>query len=363
MIRYESHTEFHRAYVEEEVARSVAASRAREFLGSAVELQVIPDREAIPEEHRNHHTLFVARSPAGMFKRCPGSSGHLCCNYLTIDLYAGCPLGCSYCIMKSYLSLSPITVYAELSPAIRALREVAEKNRDRTIRVGTGEVGDSLLYDPIFRLSEELIQGVADLANVRLELKTKSDHVDHLLQVEPKGGTVIAFSLNPQEVIDREEGWAASLKSRLSAAERASRAGYGLAFHFDPIIRVSRWQELYEGVVRALRRFRERDVAWVSLGTVRFTKSLKEKIDDRPYLYDEFFPSRDGKLRYLQKERVAVYRRMRELIDEHLGAPVYMCMESEAVWRRSFGGMPAELSQAQAELFRWPAGVATGEEG
>lgn len=362
MINYAEHTEFHHAYVEASVAESVAADRAREFLGSAVPLKAIPDREAIPEEHRNHHTLFVARSPAGSFKRCPGTRGHLCCNYLTIDLYAGCPLGCTYCIMKSYLSFSPITVYAELSRSLAALREVAEKNPDRTIRVGTGEVGDSLLYDPIFRLSEELIRGVADLSNVRLELKTKSDYVDHLLSVEPKGGAVIAFSLNPQEVIDREEGWAASLERRLAAAERASEAGYALAFHFDPIIRVDRWRELYGDVVQKLRRFSGREVAWVSLGTVRFTKALREKIDDRPYLYDEFVPSRDGKLRYLQKERVALYKTMRELIDEHLGAPMYMCMESEAVWRRSFGGTPSELSGAQAELFRWPLGVPTGED-
>jgi spore photoproduct lyase len=362
MIRYGDHTEFHHAYVEAGVEKSVAADRARTFLGSALSLKVIPDREAIPEEHRNHHTLFVARSPRGMFKRCPGTRGHLCCNYLTIDLYAGCTLGCSYCIMKSYLSFSPITIYAELTPAVEALRSVAKENPERTIRVGTGEVGDSLLYDPIFRLSEELIAGVADLGNVRLELKTKSDNVDHLLRVEPKGGAVIAFSLNPQDLIDREEGWAASLEARLAAAERASAAGYGVAFHFDPIIRVERWRELYEEVVRRLSPFRERDVAWVSLGTVRFTKALREKIDDRPYLYDEFFPSRDGKLRYLQKERVAVYRAMRGWIEEHLDAPVYMCMESEAVWRRGFGGVPAELSQAQAELFRWPRGVPTGED-
>lgn len=357
MIAYGEHTRFDRAYVEQPVVHSLAADRAREFLVGRVPLTVIPNREAIPEEDRNQHTLFVARSPAGMFKRCPGTRGHLCCNYLTIDLYAGCTLGCSYCIMKSYLSFSPITVYADLAPAIEGLREVALRNPEKEIRVGTGEVGDSLLYDPIFRLSEELIRGVADLPNIRLELKTKSDYVDHLLHLEQKGRSVIAFSLNPQEIIDREEGWAASLEARLDAACRAAEAGFAVAFHFDPIIRVGAWRELYEKVVRKLAPFRSREVAWISLGTVRFTRALREKIEDRPYLYDEFFPSRDGKLRYLQKERVEVYRTMGRWIEEHLGAPVYLCMESPTVWRRAFGGEPTELSREVRELFRWPAGV------
>ncbi|MFW6338379.1 MAG: radical SAM protein [Alkalispirochaetaceae bacterium] len=357
MISYGAHTRFARAYVEEAVVHTLAAERAREFLGDRVPLTVIANREEIPEEDRNQHTLFVARSPSGMFKRCPGSRGHLCCNYLTIDLYAGCTLGCSYCIMKSYLSFSPITVYADLSPAIAGLREVARRNPDKEIRVGTGEVGDSLLYDPIFRLSEELIRGVADLPNVRLELKTKSDFVDHLLDLEPKGRSVIGFSLNPQEIIDREEGWAASLTARLDAARRVAEAGYAVAFHFDPIIRLSNWRELYEQVVRELEPFRSREVAWVSLGTVRFTRALREKIEERPYLYDEFFPSRDGKLRYLQKERVEVYRAMSRWLEESVGARVYLCMESAAVWRRAFGGEPSTLSRGVAELFRWPLGM------
>lgn len=362
MISYGEHTEIERAYVEESVAESVAANRAREFLGKEISLEVVPNREAIPEAALNQHTLFVARSPSGMFKRCPGTKGHLCCNYLTIDLYAGCTLGCSYCIMKSYLSFSPITVYADLSPAIEGLRKVAKSNPDKEIRVGTGEVGDSLLFDPIFRLSEELIRGVADLPNVRLELKTKSSHVDHLLELEPKGRSVIAFSLNPQQIIDREEGWAAPLEARLEAAHRAAEAGYAVAFHFDPIIRVERWRQLYEEVVRKLEPFRFREVAWISLGTVRFTRALREKIDDRPYLYDEFFPSRDGKLRYLQKERTEIYRAMGRWIEESVGARVYLCMESAAVWRRALGGEPQELSPGVAELFRWPLGVPRREE-
>ena len=360
MIRYGAHTTIERGYVESAVADSLAAVRAAEFLGPTIPLREVAAREEVPVAHRNEHTLFIADSPAGMFKRCPGTRGHLCCNYLTVDLYAGCTLGCTYCIMKSYLSFSPITVYADLTPAVTGIRQVAAANPDQLIRVGTGEVGDSLLYDPIFRLSEELIREAADLPNVRLELKTKSSNVDHLLALQPKGRTVISFSLNPQEIIDTEEGYAEPLEARLSAAERAVEAGYAAAFHFDPIIRVTGWEKLYREVAEKLKRFRGAEIPWVSLGTVRFTKSLREKIDDRPYLYDEFVPSRDGKLRYMQKERVRVYAAMREWIRESLGAPSYLCMESEAVWNRAFGGVPATQDVEVARLFQWPRGVPEG---
>lgn len=356
MITIGRGTAIEHIYLEQGVAGSKAAARAREHAGAAVPVETVDNREGIPKQHRNEHTLFIARTPGGAFKRCPGSRGHLCCNYLTLDLYAGCTLGCTYCIMKSYLSFSPLTVYADLEASMAKIREVALGNPGVLLRVGTGEVGDSLLYDPVFRLSEELIRALADIPNLRLELKTKSVEVDHLLDIEKKGKTVIGFSLNPESIIREEEPWATSLEERLDAARRASDAGYAVAFHFDPIIRVEEWERSYLEVVDRLEPFRSREVAWVSLGTMRFTKGLRDRIEERPYIFDEFFPSADGKLRYLQGSRVAVYRALRERIAATLDAPVYLCMESEAVWKRAMGGVPESLDEVRG-LFRWPSGM------
>ncbi|MFP4329663.1 MAG: radical SAM protein [Spirochaetaceae bacterium] len=351
-------THIDRVYIERSVASSKAALRAIEHVGGSVPVTLVSTRSEIPQDECNHRTLFIAQTPTGAFKRCPGSRGHLCCNYLTVDLYAGCTLGCTYCIMKSYLASSPVTVYADLKGTIVEIRRVALENPNLVIRVGTGEVGDSLLYDQLFQLSEELISGLADLSNVRLELKTKSTEVNHLLQIPEKGGAVIGFSLNPESVAEEEEPFAPSLNARIDAALRASDAGYGIAFHFDPIIMVEGWKERYDAVVESLSSFRGRDLPWVSLGTLRFTKRLRAMMEERPYLYDEFFPSKDGKLRYFQRSRVGVYRHLRFRLREVLGeVPIYLCMESAAVWQRSMGMLPQTAGEPVRELFRWPSGM------
>jgi spore photoproduct lyase len=333
-----------RVYIERKAAGTVAAQRAREVL-TDVEFHLVDDRSEIPAQHLKGTTCYLCLHRGDPVGPCPGTKQHLCCNYHTVDLYSGCGIGCSYCIMRSYLNFSPVTVYADPRPSIDRIAGEAKKRGGRPLRVGTGETGDSLLYDPVFRLSEEFVGGLSGLANVHFEMKTKTDFVDHLLNIPRKGNAIIGFSLNPPEIGTAEEGFSSPVEQRIAAARKAVSAGYRTSFHFDPVIKTDLWEKLYFPLVDSLAGFRDGSVAWISLGTFRYPPQLKDRIAQRPYLYDEFVPSRDGKYRYLQRERVRIYRLLLERLRTVSAAPIYLCMESDAVWKRVFGALPHELPE------------------
>ena len=336
-----------RVYAERAVTDSPYLHRAVEQL-PGVPVHTVESREEIPQQDLNRHTLFVGAPRGKTVTRCPGSRGHICCNYITVDLYLGCTLGCGYCIMESYLNFSPLTVYLQPERSIARLQELARENPDVTIRAGTGEVGDSLLLDPLFGLSEAFITALSGYPNLYFELKTKTHFIDHLLDVEKKGNAVIGFSLNPQTYIDAHEPNASSLSERLEAARRVLEAGYHLAFHFDPVFLSESWEREYLGLVRALSRFPSERIVWISLGTMRYTSALKEKLGEQTFLYEEFVPCRDGKFRYPQKVRIPIYQSLYEALKKESSAPVYMCMESPAVWRRVFGDLPVKMEELRA---------------
>ena len=346
---------FKRIYVIRDVLEEIPVQRAIDRL-DRLPVKVIDTKDEIPENDLNSSTLFIKKRIGNTVGRCPGTHGHICCNYLTVDLYEGCTLGCSYCIMKSYLNFAPVTVYGDSRPAIDKIKELAELNSDRYLRVGTGEVGDSLQFDPLFEMTEDFIEELSGYDNVYFEAKTKSVFVDHLLDIKNKGNAVISFSLNPEDTVREEEPEAFSLSGRLEAAEKAVRAGYNLAFHFDPIICENNWEPRYLEVAEKLSVFPRDRIKWISLGTFRYTPSLKDRMQDRPYLYNEFVPCRDGKYRYLQKVRREVYRKMHEKLKEATGAPVYMCMESSTVWKKAFGKVPGETDDLKW-IFRKVKGV------
>ena len=346
---------FKRIYVIKDAVNEVSVQRAVKKLDK-LPLHIIESKDDIPECDLNSSTLFIKKRIGETVGKCPGTNRHICCNYVTVDLYEGCTLGCSYCIMKSYLNFAPITVYADSKPAIDRIKKLAEVNADRYVRVGTGEVGDSLQFDPLFEMSADFIRELSAYENVYFEAKTKTDFVDHLLDIENKGNAVISFSLNPADTVREEEVDAFSLENRLKAAEKAVSAGYNLAFHFDPMICENNWEKRYLEVAEKLSVFPKGKIKWISLGTFRYTPSLKDRMQDRPYLYNEFVPCLDGKYRYLQTERKKIYKKMHDKLKEVTDAPVYMCMESSTVWRKAFGRVPGETEDLKW-IFRKVRGV------
>lgn len=362
---------FRRLYVTRDARRYDATERGTAFF-SRLPVYDAEDASSIREEHRNADTIFVTTSRGRTLTRCPGSRGRICCNYLTIDAYLGCTLGCRYCIMRSYLNFSPLTVQVDTDRTIASLRSIALRHPDHMVRVGTGEVGDSLLLDPAFELSREFIVGVSDLANVWFEMKTKTSFVDHLLDVDPKGNAIVAFSVNPPAVVADEEGVSAPVADRFAAARRARSAGYAVAFHFDPVLRPPAadasapgvppaamrdrpagwgYDEVVEAIGSFSRSFAEDRIAWISLGTLRYPKGHEEFISDMPALLDEFVLSADGKYRYLHRDRVEVYRYLLGRLRGVTDAPIYMCMESASMWRSVYGALPLRIPRLRP-LFR-----------
>jgi spore photoproduct lyase len=245
--------------------------------------------------------------------------------------------------MNGYLNYAPMVVQVDTNHLVQEIRADAESNPGRTFRIGSGEVGDSLLLDPLFGLNDQIIRGIADLPNVAFEMKSKTDYVDHLLATEPKGNAIVAFSLNPTAIVDAEEGFAARPEERLAAAKRCVEAGYHTAFHFDPVIRTDSFPDDYRRLISKLSDFPTGSIRWVSLGTLRFPPALRDTLSGRPYSAAEFVPSVDGKLRYLQPVRREMYQTLTAALSECTDAPVYLCMESAGMWRSVFGGVPENL--------------------
>src|SRR5258708_2867839 len=304
--------------------------------------------------------LYLMRHRGEFFKKCPGSDGQVCCNYFVINFASNCPMDCSYCYLQEYLQdNAALKVFSNVGDLIDEAEQTLQKHRGVFFRIGTGEITDSLALEPYTGMVRELIPYFAEQANVLLELKTKSDCVESLLDLDPKGRVVVAWSMNPQPVIDLEEHDTASFSERLSAARRCQEAGYHLGFHFDPMIEYEGWQADYQGMLETIFAVVDwRRLSWLSLGVLRETPGLKRMMRLRypqsRLLTGEQVLCPDGKMRYFQPLRIEMYRKMVEWIRRQ--APtvkIYLCMESREVWQQVFGFAPAcekELGNQMAPL-------------
>jgi DNA repair photolyase len=288
--------------------------------------------------------LILTAHRGEAFKACQGiTAGAACCGLRVLDLVSGCPMACSYCILQSYLANNPMTtVYVNIEAILAEVSAFLARHPDSFFRICTGELSDSLAFDPIIDAARVLIAFFAAKRNALLELKTKTAFVDHLLDLPHNGRTVFSWSVNTPAIIESEERETATLTERLEAARKVSAAGYGVGFHFDPIIMrdsaeatAAAYEEVIEAILAAVPA---RSIAWVSLGLLRFPLDLPE-LAERSFPGTRIFTGElvpiEGKVRYPRFLREEVYRplwkRLTATLPPH---KIYLCMETPAMWRR-----------------------------
>ena len=206
------------------------------------------------------------------------------------------------------------------------------------MRIGTGEFSDSLMLDHITGYSLSIIDFFNHHKDVTFEFKTKSSNIDNFLKMKHSGNIVVSWSLNPQKIIDDNEFFTASLSERIISAEKCSKAGYRLGFHFDPVIYFKAWEKEYAGVIDLLfSKIKPQDIAWISIGTFRFKPELKPIIENRfpdnKILDGELLLGYDNKLRYPYGLSHEIYRFLLDTFKKHSKKlHVYLCMEEFKMW-------------------------------
>jgi spore photoproduct lyase len=290
----------------------------------------------------SREVVILKRFQGRLYQKCPGSPGMICCNYRLLNIGFNCLYNCTYCYLNYYLNSFGITQFINMDISFRDLAPSLLEDGDSVIRIGTGEYTDSLMLDEVTGIGASLIAEASRNRSVFLELKTKSCNVEHLLGIREKGHAVLAWTLNTPRNIDLYEAGAAGLDRRIAAASEACRAGYLTAFHFDPIIMYEGWLDEYLGIVDLIFKYVDADrVAWISLGCFRYSPGFREIIREvfpgQALTAAEMFPCPDGKFRYLKQNREAAYSAILGRIRSYSRKPfVYLCMETESVWRDVF---------------------------
>jgi spore photoproduct lyase len=301
---------------------------------------------------------LLLRLQRGAFvKRCPCTPCYIGCNYYIINAVWNCSLDCSYCILQLYLADTPMTVFVNRDDLWRELDRFLGRREGRFLRLGTGELADSLALDPLTQTAGEFVSYFRKRPSAVFELKTKTAHISGLRRREAVENVVVSWSLNSEKVAAAEEKGAPPVAERIEAARRVAALGFPVGFHFDPLVLCAGWEEDYAAVIeQLLRALAPSRIRWISLGSLRFPTALKPIIEKRfpasRIVYGELVPGKDRKLRYFKPLRLGLYRRVVDLIRYFGGQriPLYFCMEDTEVWEKGLGWKPRRKADVELSL-------------
>jgi len=309
---------------------------------------VDPHDLALPEgiEEMDKESLRIIHYKGEFLKPCPGTKRYICCGYQILNIGINCPMDCSYCFLQSYINQPSLRIYTNLPEKLDEISEYIDSYPERMFRVGTGEFTDSLALNYLTGWIDYLLPVFSRRKNCILELKTKIFSVESLLKSRYRERIVVAWSLNSPRIVSSEERKTAQLKERILAAHDCQKAGFVLAFHFDPLLYYPGWDEDLEEAVKLLEKYIDPEsIIWISFGSFRYMPALKWAIKRRfpkTKIFDgEFVSGLDGKLRYFKPIRIEMYSKLAERLKKwHDDLGIYLCMESSDVWKQSFGWSP-----------------------
>jgi spore photoproduct lyase len=262
----------------------------------------------------------------------------------------GCFYQCDWCYLKlTYRAAFPfITVKAEYNKIKDQLTRRLSQT-DKHIIFNSGELADSLAMDHLTGAGRQFIPWFANTKNGYLFMLTKSDNVDDILDLDHKGRTIIAWSMNHESISRKFEIGAPTFERRLNAAVKVQKAGYPLRIRLDPIVPFDGWKKAYAGTIKSI--FDKVSPERMTIGTLRFEKGfygmrntifttgpdlpgILENMEPmfEPKVFDGLKNPKSGKYSFSEDKRTEIFKFVIDEIRKYSSCKIALCKESANVW-------------------------------
>jgi spore photoproduct lyase len=263
----------------------------------------------------------------------------------------GCFYQCDWCYLKStYRAAFPfITVRVQYDKIKKQITKRLRSAQGSFI-FNSGELADSLSMEHLTKAGREFIPWFGKTQNGYLFMLTKSDNVDHILNLPHNGHTIVAWSLNNEMVSRKFEVGAPPFERRLKAAHKIQEAGYRLRIRLDPVVPLDGWRSAYSETIE--RIFNKVSPERITIGTLRFQKefyNIRNSIfttgpelpalleNMQPMFPPKVFPGLKrptiGKYSFSDEKRAEIFSFISNEIRKYSDRKIALCKESPSLWQ------------------------------
>lgn len=190
-----------------------------------------------------------------------------------------CLYDCRYCFLQGMYQSANYVLFVNYEDYQNDIRRISAQHGDEPVHFFSGYDCDSLAFEPVTGFAEHFLPFFETLPNAWLELRTKSTQIRSLLNRPALSRCIVAFSLAPDQVVDKLEHKAPPLIKRLEAIAKLQDAGWLIGLRFDPLIYQHDYQQQYrEFFEQVFKAVKLESLHSVSLGVFRLPESYFKKM-------------------------------------------------------------------------------------
>jgi len=205
----------------------------------------------------------------------------VCTNAYELHAAWGCLHNCDYCNVPDLLN-----IMVNLEELVARFQELVEGNRWLKLWKFDNHT-DTITLEPEYEASELMVDLFSRQDDQYLMMYTKSANVDHLLELDHRGKTIVCWSLAPDTQSRLIEKNAATCSERIEAARKCQEAGYTVRARLSPIVPVRGWQAEADAMLSDLLGKVFPDV--ITIDTLKWTEPTRVwRMFDKSLWDDEY---------------------------------------------------------------------------
>tara|TARA_X000001036_G_scaffold343339_1_gene322924 strand:- start:296 stop:1264 length:969 start_codon:yes stop_codon:yes gene_type:complete len=190
-----------------------------------------------------------------------------------------CIYDCKYCFLQGMFNSANYVIFVNYEDFFSEIESLINKKKNKQICFFSGYNCDSLALEKITNFLKYSLEYFSKFNNAVLEIRTKNINVNWLTKIKPLKNVIIAFSLNPEELVEKYEKKTPSLKQRLIAIKKVQKIGWKVGLRFDPIINYERNKKIYTKFFNEIfLGINRKNIHSITLGTFRMPKKFFEKM-------------------------------------------------------------------------------------
>jgi len=261
--------------------------------------------------------------------------GGICRSGLELHCAYGCYHRCAYCFCDPHFLIA-----VDLERLAEALPGYFARYPSQLL-FKFDNLTDTIALEPELGASDLLVRSFAE-SDRYLLLYTKSDNVEHLLDIPHKGRTIVNWSLSPLTQSRVIEVNAPEMPARIGAMRRCQKAGYTIRARFSPIVPLVGWRDEMTGLVDLLFSSVRPDVISIDVVGWCQARALAEAMDisllESPFREHVGRLAREGhegtdKYLFPHEMRLAILEHaVREIRRRAGSVPVALCNETAGMW-------------------------------
>ncbi len=276
-------------------------------------------------------SIIIAKLDSPAVTQAPAWYGHTKQAYF-FKTSLNCVFDCSYCFLKWAFKNDNMVFfvnYDDIKQQISdKISELKKSGIQEEIWFYSSDYSDIQGMDIISWFNQEFIPFFDEFEWVKMEVRTKAGNVESLLDLwfAPKN-TEIAFSLNPQSLIEKYESGTATLQNRMKATNLLLEHNFKVWLRFLPLLPVKNYKEIYQEFIDEMKQeINFCDIASTFASGLLFTKRDYNTILKK-------YPDLDI-LHLLELENDDFYREAREVRDtfytmfKNLDNKCLLCLEN-----------------------------------